>query len=175
MVARRICQDLGVGWREVCERIAFEVSPKHLDRIDVGGVRRQEFAVQLAMALEEPVDDLGSVRLRAVPNDDQRFLELRGQVAQKAYYPTGREVRIGEQGKVKSYPLPVRRDRERRDGGHLFVPSSAVQKNWRPAARGPCPADQRRHHKAALVDEDDVGVQAAGFFLMRAQSSLIHF
>jgi hypothetical protein len=55
------------------------------------------------------------------------------------------------------------------------VPSAAVQQDRRLAARGPCPADQRRHHKAALVDEDDVGIQAAGFFLMRSQSSLIHF
>lgn len=175
MVTRHVRQGLRIDRRKVCERIAFEVPPKHLDRVDVWGVRRQEFAVQLAMALEEPVDDLGSVCLRAVPNDDQRFLELRGQIAQKAYDPMSGEVRIGKQGKVKSYPPPVRRDCERRDGGHLFVPSSAVQKDWRLAARGPCPADQRRHHKAALVDEDDIGVQAAGFFLMRTQSSLIHF
>lgn len=175
MVTRHIRQGLGIGWREVRERITFEVAPKHLDRIDVGSVRRQELAMQLPMALEEPVDDFGPVCLRAVPNDDKRFLELLGQTPKEPDYPTGREVGIGEQGKVKSYPLPVHGNRDRRDGGDLFVPSAAVQQDRRLAARGPCPADQRRHHKAALVDEDDVGIQAAGFFLMRSQSSLIHF
>ena len=175
MVACRVRQGRGVGRREVGQRVALEVAPEHLDRIEIGGVGRQEITMQLAAALEEPVDDLGSVGQRAIPNDEKRLLKLRAQASQEPDHSAGREVGVGKEGKVKSYPRPVRRDRERRDGGDLLVPSSTVQKNRRLASRSPRPADQRSHKKATLVDENDIGVQAPGFFLRRGQSSLIHF
>ena len=164
MVAGRVRQGLGVGRREVGQGISLEMAPEHLDRIEIGRVGRQEVMMQLAIAFEELGDDLGSVGLRAVPNDEQRFLELTAQAPEELHHSACREVGIGQQGKVKFDPLPERRDRERRDGGDLRVPSPAVEKNRRPATRSPRPADQRSHQKAALVDEDDVGVQAAGFF-----------
>jgi len=175
MVTCRVSQGLGIGRREVGKRVSLEVPPKHLDRIDIRSVGREEIPLQLAVALEEPVDDFCFMGPRAVPNDEQRLLELRAQIAQELNHPAGCEVGVREQGKVKSYPHPARRDCNRRDGGDLLVPSSTVQKNRRPPARSPRPADQGCHHEAALVDKDDIGVQAAGFFLMRGQSSLIHF
>lgn len=175
MVAGRVRQGLGVGRREVGQGVAFEMAPEHLDRIEIGSIGRQEVMMQLAIALEEPGNDLGPVGLRTVPDDEQRFLELRAQAPQEPHHSACREVGVGQQGKVKSYPLPARRDRERRDGGDLLVPSPAVEKNRRLATRSPCPADQRSHQEAALVEKSNVGIQAAGFFLMRDQSSLIHF
>ena len=175
MVARRVRQGLGVGRREVGQGVAFEMTPEHLDRIEVRSVGRQEVMMQLAIALEELGDDLGSVGLRAVPNDEKRLLELTAQAPQEPHHPACREVGVGEQGKVKSYPLPARRDRDGRNGGNLLMPSPAVEKNRRSAARSPRPTDQRSHQKAAFVYEYDVGVQSAGFFLRHDQSSLIHF
>ena len=175
MVPCRVGQGFGIGRREVRQGIALEMTPDHFYRIEIRGVRRQKVAVQLAVALEEPVDDLCSVGLRTIPHDEQRLLKLSAQVPQELHRPAGREVRVREQGKVKSYPPPAWRDGKRRDGGDLLVPSSAVQEDRRLAARSPRPADQGSHQKAALVDKDDVGVQAEGFFLMRGQSTLIHF
>ncbi len=175
MVACHVGQSFGVGRCEVGQRVALEMPPEHLNRIEIRGVRREEVTVQLAVALEEPGDDLRSVGLRAIPHDEQRLLELSSQVPQEPHHPLGREVRVREQGKVKSYPFPTSRDRECRDCGNLLVPSATVQKDRRPAARSPRPADQWSHQKSALVDEDNIGVQAAGFFLMRGQSCRIHF
>ena len=175
MVARRVCESLGVDRCEVGERIPFEVSPEHLNRIEVGGIWGQEISVQLGVALEEPIDDFGSMGQRAVPNDDQRFLKLRGQAPQEPHHPGARKVGVREQGKVKPYPPSLSRDCERRDGRNFLVPSPAMQKDRCLASWSPCPTKQGCHHEAALVDEDDVSIQTAGFFLMRDQSSLIHF
>jgi len=111
MVTGRARQGLGVCGCEVGQRVALKMAPEHLDRIEVGGVRREEVTVKLAVAFEEPIDDLRSVRLRAIPNDDQGFLKLRAQVSQELHHPAGREVRVRKQGEVKSYP-PYRRSRD---------------------------------------------------------------
>ena len=116
MVARRLNQDPAAGRREVGHWVALEVTPDHLHRIQIGSVGRQEVAVQRSIALEELVDDLRFVSLRTIPYNEQRFLELSAQVPQEPHDPPGREVRVREQGKVKSYPIPAYRDCERRDG-----------------------------------------------------------
>ena len=63
MVTRRVGQSFGVGGCKVGQGIALEMAPEHLDRIDIGCVRRQEVTVQLAVTFEEPVDDFRSVGL----------------------------------------------------------------------------------------------------------------
>jgi len=175
VVARRGCEGFLIDRSEIGQWVSLEMPPEHLDRVDVWSIWRQELSMNFTVALEELVDDLGPMGHGAVADDDERLLELHAEVPQKLNHAASREVGVGEQGKVKSDSLSVRRDCQRRDGRDFLVPSSAVKKNRRFATRSPRPTDQWSHQKAALVDEDDVGLQETGFFLMRDQSSRIHF
>jgi hypothetical protein len=78
------------------------------------------------------------------------------------------------EGKVKSYPHTAGRYGERSYSRNLFMPAPLLNEYRGLAAWRPSPPDQRSHHKPALVDKGDVGVQFAGFFLIRGQSTLIH-
>lgn len=170
MVASRAAEGLNIHCGEVRHGVSLQVTPNHLDRIEVGGIGRERFAVQGTSAREESIDYLGPMRVRAIPDDDHRLLEVPAQIPDETDNAVGRDVGVGEQGKVKSYPPSVWCDGQGGYGGHFLMRASTLDEDRRPSSRRPGPSNDRRHHEAALVDKDDVGVQAAGFFLIRGHS-----
>ena len=166
-------QGLRGAGREVGQRVTLEVPPEHLDRVDLGSIGWKEEAVEFGRASEDPGYQLGAMGEGAVPYDEDGLLHLSAKGPQKAGHARGRDVPLGMETKVKSYPLAVWRHRQGRDGGNLPMASAHLVEQWRLSARGPSAPNQRREQEPAFVDKCDIGVQSAGFFLMRGHSTLI--
>lgn len=174
MIACGFGKQADIPNREVGHGIALEIAPDHLDRIDVRRVGRKELPVELPPPLEETRDHLGAMGIGAIPHDDERLLDLSAEVLQEPNHPRCRNVGICVEGKVKSYPHPAGRYGKRSYSRNLLMPAPLLNEYRGLPAWRPSPPDQRSHHKPALVDKNDVGVQFAGFFLIRGQSTLIH-
>ena len=50
-----------------------------------------------------------------------------------------------------------------------------LAKNGSMAAATPCATQKRHHENAAFIEENEIGAQAVGFFLMRGHSAQIQF
>lgn len=125
--------------------------------------------MDLAAAREHVIHQVCFMCHRPVPNNNQRLLNLPAEGTQKRGHPRSGDVFTGMEGKVKSYPLTPRRNRNSSDGGNLAMAPAYLVQDGRFAAWSPGALDQRRQEQAAFVNEGDGGVQCAGFFLMSGQ------
>lgn len=121
------------------------------------------------------VDQSGPMGLRSVPYNKKWSLDMSADCTQEGNHPRGRDVLSCMKGKVKSYPLAVGRNRQRRNDRHFAMPPAHLVQDRCFAARRPSTLDQRGQHEAAFVYEDDGGIQCAGFFLMRGQVAFIQW
>ena len=76
VIAGRAREQLDVGRCEIGQRVAFEVGPKVLDRIQFRSIGREEIHMQMAAALEQLADVFAAVRRQAIPKDEQGFLKM---------------------------------------------------------------------------------------------------
>ena len=157
---------MGCVGREVGQGIGLEVPPKHLGRIDFGRVGRKEEAMEPGGSIEHSAHQLGTMGKGPVPDDKEGLLKLATQEPQEAGHARGRDVFLGMETKVKSYPLAAGRHRKSRNGGDLAMVSAYLVQKRCPAARSPGASNQRSKQKAAFVDERNIRVQPARFFLM---------
>jgi len=171
MVSRNPSEVVSIGGPQVGQGIALEVAPDKLRGVEFRRISREEELEDSVGSLEKPGDALGAMRLGPIPHDDERLLKLAHEATQEAQDPRGRDVGLGIHGKVKSYPLPVRRKGQCGNHRNLPMATPLVIEDGSLATRRPCPADQRGQQEAALVDKDDVGLQSAGFFLISGQST----
>lgn len=171
MVSGDSSEVVSIGSPQVGQGIPLEIAPEHFRWVELRSIGREEERMNPLGSFKESGDALGPMRLGAVPDDDERLLQLAHKSAQKAHDPVGRDVGLGIHGKVKSYPLPVRREGQCGDHRDLPMATSLVIEDGGLATRRPGPADQRGQQEAALIDKDDVGLQSAGFFLISGQST----
>ena len=171
MVSGHPSEIMSIGSSQVGQGIPLEVSPEHFHWVELRSIGREEEWMNSLGSFEESGDALGPMSLGAIPYDDKGLLELAQKPAQKAHNSRSRDVGLRVHGKVKSYPLPVRRAGQRGNHRDLPVATALVIENGGLATWRPSPADQRGQQEAALVDKDDVGLQSAGFFLMSGQST----
>lgn len=100
-------------------------------------------------------------------------MDVPAEIAQEGGEPRRIDVVVRPDREVEAHASAAGRHGQRADHRDLLPVASALSQDRRLAARGPSPAHERRQQNAALVEEDDVGVQALGFLLMRGQSTLI--
>jgi len=160
-----------IGGGVVRQGVGLEVAPEEFDGIEVGRVGRQELQVKVVDARQVAADGGAVMRPEAIPDHDEGALELPAQVAEEAEHLDRGDVGVGVQCEVEADAAAVRGEGEGRDGGDLAMAAGALGEEGRVPARGPGAADDGGHQEAALVDEDEAGVQGAGFFLMRGSST----
>jgi hypothetical protein len=139
------------------------VLPHILIRIGLRGIGRQGLGVDLGVP--------GQVRsypprtvmdVRPIPEDRHRPAEVLAQLAEERHDVLGVGVGIvGQQAEVQPQVPPFGTDGHGAEGRDAVVPAPGPQ-NRRLAPRGQCTADRGREHEATLVEEDEVGLAAAG-------------
>ena len=69
--------------RRVRQRVGLEPGPQVFDRIEFGGIRRQELGPDIGLRSEERLHDVSPVRLQAIPDQNPRCIQLPIELAEK--------------------------------------------------------------------------------------------
>lgn len=157
---------------EVGHRVELEVGPEVLDRVELGSVGREMDGAQGRAGGNEGFHLLGAMHLEAVPQHDSGSAELLEKDLEEGKHLRCADVAIGMEPEVELKMVSKRRDAQRGDGRDLLMGSSALPEHRRLSPRRPASANQRRHHEAAFVEEDQEGLQPRGVFFTRGQSCL---
>ena len=78
--------------RRVRQRVGLEPGPKVFDRIEFGGIRRQELGPDIGLRSEERLHDTSPVRLQAIPDQDPGCIQLPIERAEKVADGDGIEI-----------------------------------------------------------------------------------
>jgi hypothetical protein len=128
--------------------------------------------VQGGCAPEELRDGLAPMSPEPVPDQDQRGMDLPSQLAKEVDHLGSGDVGLGMEAEVQVDPGPrVPGDliaaggyAQGSDDGDFLVGACALGEERCLAWWGPGPSDKGGHQQAGLVDEDEPGCQAGGFF-----------
>jgi len=160
------------GRGEVCERVAFEIGPDQLHRIELRRIGRKPLDVKATMATDEAGNRTAAMDAEAVPDQYDWTFEVTEEVVEKVDDPRDVDVSVCGEGEVQSYVAPSRRYRQRPNDRSLFPMAATLIQNrglttWRPG-----PPHQRGGEQTTLVQEDQMGIQPRGVFFTRFQSTL---
>jgi len=156
---------------EVRQRVHLEVSPGGFHGVQFWSVGRKEFDVEVARPAEHPGHRLAPMHVEPIPHEKDRALDLTADVTNELCQPHAVDVAIGPDREVERDPTAPGRYRQRPDDRGLLTVPSGLRKDGRLTAGRPRSPHERCEEKAALIQEDDVGVQSLRFFLMRGQST----
>lgn len=163
-----------VGGRVVRERIAFGVPPDEFDRVQLGGVRREQLRPHGRMSGEPAGDHLAPVRVAPVPDQRQGRAHHAPQLAEEGPPADGIDAGVGREAEVTRNAIPARRDHQRRDHGDLLARPAPLTQDRGLSARRPGAAHQRGDQDARFVNEDERGPAARGVFFTCGQRTLTH-
>ena len=146
----------------------LQVTPHPFVRIQLRRVGRQILDRQpTAVVMHEALDRDRFVRVHVVPDEDDPSPDMAQQMTEKHEYLLGSDA----PGPDQDVELPCRAHTgDRRE----LRPSIAVRQDRCLSSGSPSADSSRDQAEAALVREDQCCFLAAGFFLMRGQSSRIH-
>jgi len=162
------CVQVGI----VCHGMRLQVGPDVFNRIQFRGVRGKECEPG-AVLFQEYGWCLCSVRVQAIPNHQKGLLaELPGQLAQEREDQRGLDVFVRMQAEEEPDVVATRGYDKGGDGRNLLVGPASLKHDRRCSAWRPRSADERRHHEARLVNENQGRLQARGVFFTRGHSSL---
>ena len=137
--------------------------------VELRRVSREALQVEPRGASAKLTDELASMGIPAVPQDDDVPRELPEQPSQEiAGLELSDVFRVELKAKVEA--LAAGRNRDSRDGGDP-VASIEVMNRGRLAHGSPGAGDRRGQLEAGFVGEDEVGTQPPGVFFTRGQSS----
>lgn len=162
--------DLGIG--QVGQRVGLQAAPQVLDRVQLRGVGRK---VKLLPPhnIAEDREVKAAMGLGAIPEQQQRSVEVAGELAQEPPHRRRIEVLIDQRLEVQAYFAPVGTDAQGGDRGDLFVVAADVAEDRSLPAPAPGAAHHRQREQSALVEKNQPSAQPPGFFLSRGQSCLI--
>lgn len=163
-------QSLQVVGRPVGEGIPFEVPPYILHRIEFGGIPREEETMEMSHRVEKGPGFLGAVGLEMIPEKDSGRLQLPPKMAEKFDHGFRVDIGIGMETKVEMDTVTGGSYAQRSNGGNLFATAGSLVQNGSDTAGRPTASDQRGHQQTGLVEKNEKGLQAVGFFLMRGHS-----
>jgi hypothetical protein len=89
---------------EVGQGAVFELTPKLLNRIEVGSIRRQVFDGETWIVGEELTDGCGFVHRTVVPNDDDGSPQVSEQITDEVGHIGGAKVAVGSSLEVETGP-----------------------------------------------------------------------
>ena len=165
-------QSPGVQVGIVRHRIRLQVGPDVFDRIQFGGVRGKECEPGTVL-FQAYGCRLCSVCVQAIPNHQKGPLaELPGQLAQERDDQRGLDVFVRIQAEEEPDVVATRGYDKGGYGRNFLVGPASLKHDRRRSTRRPRSADERRHHEARLVNEDQGCLQACVVFFTRGHSSL---
>ena len=143
--------------------------PDALIGVELRRIGREALEVEPRGASAKLTDELASMGIPAVPQDDNVPLELPEQPSQEV---AGLELSdvFRVELKMKVEALAAGRNRDSRDDGDP-VASIEVMNRGRLTHGSPGAGDRRGQLEAGFVSEDEVGTQPPGVFFTRGQSS----
>ena len=172
--ARSFGQGIDIQCNHIGHGVHFRVSPDVLNGVEFGGIGWKIADMKTPMLFAQLMDLDSSVRRKAVPDDDDRARQFLQEILEEGLHGVRVDIGAGMQAEVKTEATSAGQYAQGGNDGDLFVRTgSLIQQRGLPLW-APCAPDERRHHQAAFVDEDEVSLQAGGFFLMRGQSSFTH-
>jgi len=140
--------------------------------VEFGCVAGEALEVEPREGLLERSDGVASVNRAVVPEHDHGSAQVAKHVAEEVTDLRMLDV-LGMQAEVQ--PQAPAAGTDGQAGDHRdAIPTLAVVEQRCLSPRRPGAPDGRDQEEARLVDEDEVGAQPAGFFLMRGQVSRFH-
>jgi hypothetical protein len=130
--------------------------------------------MEARVAVPERVNLPRAMWYGTIPYDDDGIGKLLEKVFQKSSHQVTIDIGVGMKTEEKTKATSARVYAEGCNDGYLLVETSLMIQPRSLPAGTPGPADERRHHDATFVDEDQPGFQPGRFFLMRGHSTLTH-
>ena len=149
---------------------ALRQGPHRLIGVELRRVRREVLGIKAGLAALQFAQWRTLVGVGVVEQHDHRPAQMPQQVAEELADLDLSDVPQRMQPVVQVESLSLRADRHTRDDRHL-VPLVTVANHWRLPTRCPRAQHSGDQEEPALVDEDEIGAQPLGFFLIRGHSS----
>ena len=142
----------------------FRQLPDAFVGVELGCVAREVVQVKARKATTQGADRFPLVDRSVVPDQEDRTSQMPEEVTQELAHLGMLDV-LQMETEVESKVTTAWTDRDPGDDGDPVSPLPMVNhrraSTWRPGL-----VDTRSHEETRLVDEDDVGTQPRGFFLM---------
>jgi len=138
--------------------------------VELGGVAGEAREVQSGEDATQRPDRVALVDAPVVPHEDDRSSEMAKQMSKEGADLGVLDV-LGVEAVVEAEPSATGAHGDTGNDRDPIAPLPVVEKG-RLASRRPGLAHTRNQEEARLVDEDEVGTQPRGFFLMRGHSSV---
>ena len=143
--------------------------PDTFIRVELGRIAGEVVEVQTGERAAQRPDRIPLVNGAAIPHEDDRSSQV-AQQSTKEGADLGVLDVLGVEGVVQAEASSAGAHRQPGDHGDAIASLPVVQQR-RLAARRPSLADAGNQEEARFVDEDEMGTQPRGFFLMRRHSS----
>ena len=161
--------------RVIGQRIGLEPTPAVLHGVEFWRIGWQPLQMESPVTQCKGSDLRRPMRLQAIPDQQHVTPHLPTQLAEERPHLGGIYIGGGMQPPAQPDAATPGADNQGGDHGDLLVVAGALHQCGRLPAGTPCTAHQRRHQQAAFVQEHQRGVQPAGFFLIRGQSTLTQY
>jgi len=136
--------------------------------VELRGIAGEAIEVEPGEEAAHRTDRIPFVNASVVPHQHDRPAEMAEQLAQEGADLGVLDV-LRMEGVVEAQATAAGTHRDARDDGDSIAPLPVIEQRRAPARR-PRLADARNQEEARFVDEDEVGTQPRGFFLMRGHS-----
>lgn len=161
---------LGVG-PAVRQGVLREI-PDTLIGVELGSVSGEAVEVQTRIPVLQRPDGVAAVDRAVVPDHDHGAAQVAQQITEEGADLGVPDV-LGREQEVEAAAAAPGTDRESRNDRDPLAPLAVAQERGL-AARRPGAPHARDQEEPRLVDEDEVGAQPRGFFLMRGQVWCFH-
>ena len=170
---------LGERWKiteaGVGQGVGFQVRPEVFGGIEFRCVGREEHRVKAGCSRKEALRDSCSVSVKSIPQQNDAAGDLPQQEAEERDHFGAVDIGRRVESKVQVQSLAVGGHAQGRNHGDFLMVADAVAQNRGLPTRTPRAAQDGRHQNAALIQEDEMRIQAMAFFLARCQSAWIQF
>jgi hypothetical protein len=156
------------------QRVHLQIAPDILHRIEFWSIGRKEVIIEPWRISDEGLNLPGAMSQQPIPYQNNGAVQLPDEMTKKLSHQTAIDIYIRMQAKIELNTIPTGRDAESGNGRNFLVCSSALVQHGRLPSWMPTAANQRSHQQATFVEEHKMGVQSAGFFLMRGHSCFTH-
>jgi hypothetical protein len=155
---------LEVVRRPVGQWIPFEVTPYILHRIEFGRISREEERIQALHRSEERPGLPGTMGLEMIPEEDGGSVQLPQKMTEKFDHGFRVYIGIGMETEVEIDTVAGGSYTQRSDGRNLLVSAGSLVQDRGHTTGCPTASDQRGHQQTGLVEKNEEGLQAVGFF-----------
>ena len=161
--------------REIGEWVHLGVAPDQLDGIEFGGVAGQQVGVDAVTMPREPsAHGSAAMRRQPVPDEIDGSAPATRELLEEAQNGLAVVIGIGQHPEIAAHPMPLGRDRERRDHRDLAPRPAALWEDRGHPARRPGAPHERAHQETRFVAEDERRPATGSVFFTRGHSPCTH-